>query len=46
MYTKKSLVTDVNIDFGGSRIDMSEQSLNVTDIGTGFIQMTGEAVAA
>ena len=45
LYTKKPLVTDVNINFRGSQIDMAEQCLNVTDIGTVFIQMTGEAVA-
>ena len=46
MYTKKPLVTDVNIDLSGSKIDMAEQCLNVTDIGTVLIQMACEAVAA
>ena len=46
LYAKKVLVADMNIDLGGSQIDVTEQCLNVTDIGSIFIQMAGKAVAA
>ena len=44
--TKKPLVADMDVDFCGLRIDMTEHSLDAADIRAVFIQVAGKAVAA